>query len=510
MTPPKPQEIGPNPEPALSKKERRDMEARFVSSLRQEPGALCIVGLANCCEKTFHQSPDPRSSNVIRAAIQFLACDRTLEEHIAMTKSLAQCRCDLKDPSIKSLHESVSLMDPLNFAIIELCFAIMDTLDRKPNAPPIPDDSGIRKDLDRVVLGMTNWIDLMDDEDQLGPLPADWDLPEELRPKVNEPGPEPEVDPDEEQWPSGPEEVFPSPLGLAKTLQNLLYWTGERSGSGIFLLVSRLSDYAPSFAEEMYRSQIAIPCGLVHLQQALDRFEQKEPPSTFRLAIASVTHFLHQMPKPHFLPLLLDFRDILLDLSIRVQPALARMPGPEAASAKAWWASIRLGLDAGPAFPWDKFAHREPASQFVRSRQLYRMMRIHRARKCCMKPDCPNREAPLKTVMFCGRCMLACYCDSACQRKAWSKGPAPHKSLCDAVDTLRKSMGLDQNSSQWKEVLTRRTEGILQPEDIFAKICKTKKIKGQRLQTIADLLTTHDAAMPRLKSQTTSYGLLLA
>ncbi|KAJ7882158.1 hypothetical protein B0H13DRAFT_2278390 [Mycena leptocephala] len=487
----------PNQQNAASKNSKRDVEHRFVSSLRLERGALCVVGLANCCDKIFHPRTAPRSNKVIRAAIRFLAGDRTLDEHHALTKSLARCRCDLKDPFVKSLHGSVSNIDPLNFTILELAFAIMDALSPRPKDEPIPDDSG--KDLDQVVLGMTDWNDLLDIEDQLGPLPADWDLPEELKPKVPEPEPEPEPEPDEDPWPSGPEDVFPSTQGLGKTLQNLLFWTGEPcGGSGVFLLISRLSDYSPSFAEEIPKSQIAMPCALVHLEQALDRFKDKAPHNTYRLAIAAVTHFLHQMPKARFVLLLTDFRDILLDLATRIQPALAQMSGAEAVSAKAWWASVRMGLDAGPAFPWDKFGLSErPPPEPVSSVELYRMIRAHRAHNRCSRPDCPNRTNPPKALMFCRRCVLASYCDPTCQKLAWTKGIAPHKPLCNEVDALRKEMDL-KSDLEWKEVLMRSTNGTIQPEDIFAEICKAKGVDGALRQSIADELMEHDMAMEEM------------
>ncbi|KAF7364739.1 MYND-type domain-containing protein [Mycena venus] len=496
MAPLNPQKTAPKPGPGLSKREKRDLEDRLISSLRREPGALCIVGIANCCDKIFHPPTFPRSNRVLRAAMRFLCGDRTLPEHHLMTRSIARCHCDLNDPLVASLHESVSNIDALNYTILEMAFAIMDALDPRPKDAPIPDDSG--KDLDQVVLGMTKWEDLMEDEDQLGPLPADWVIPDEFRSQFKAPEPElePELEPDEDTWPSSPEEVFPSTKGLAKTLENLLLWTGEPcGGSGVFLLISHLSEYAPSFAEEIHRSQIAMPCALVHLEQALDRFKDKQPPNTFRLAIAAVTHFLHQLPKRRFLLLLTAYRDILLDLAIDIQPALARMPGAEAASAKAWWASVRMGLDAGPAFPWDKFGRPEPRKpMFVNSMQLYRMMRVHRAQNFCMKLGCDKETNPPKALMFCRRCALACYCDAACQKQAWGKGEAPHKRLCNEVDALRRGIGLESDP-QWKDVLTRRTEGITKPENIFAEICKAKEVDGMRLQSIADLLIQHGAAM---------------
>ncbi|KAJ6453057.1 hypothetical protein C8R45DRAFT_1039361 [Mycena sanguinolenta] len=174
------------------------------------------------------------------------------------------------------------------------------------------------------------------------------------------------------------------------------------------------------------------------------------------------------------------------------------MSGSQAALAKAWWASVRIGLDAGPAFSWDQFGRPKPVmSEFVSSVQLYRMMRIHRAEIRCAEPDCQNHTEPRKTMMFCRRCALACYCDATCQKQAWSKGVVPHKRLCNEVDALRQALGLGKDS-EWKEVLTRRAEDITtQPEKLFAELFKAKEIDETRGQSIAQLLIQHDAAMPR-------------
>ncbi|KAJ7878814.1 hypothetical protein B0H14DRAFT_2567105 [Mycena olivaceomarginata] len=153
-----------------------------------------------------------------RAAIQFLASGRTLQEHHPITKATAQCQCDLKDQFTALLHPSVSDIDPLNFTILELCFAIMDTLDPKPKDAPISDCSW-----------KGYWLNLMEDGDKLGPFSTDWDVPEELKP-ISKAESEPESEPDEEPWPSCPEDVYPSTRGLAKTLQNLALWTGELCG----------------------------------------------------------------------------------------------------------------------------------------------------------------------------------------------------------------------------------------------------------------------------------------
>ncbi|KAJ7606537.1 hypothetical protein DFH06DRAFT_1347921 [Mycena polygramma] len=368
-----------------------------------------------------------------------------------------------------------------------MAFSIMDALSPRAKEAPPPDDS--KKDLDQVVLGMTNWIDLMDDEDQLGPLPADWEIPEELKPKIPEPEPEPEPEPVEDPWPSGPEDVFPSSQGLAQTLQNLLLWTGEPcGGSGVFLLISRLSDYSQAFADEIPKSEIAMPCALVHLEQALDRFEAREPHNTYRLAIAAVSHFLQQMPKTRFVLLLTNFRDLLVDSATRIQPALASMPGAEAAAAKAWWQWVRVGLDAGPAFPWDKFGRPVPLPRdAISSAELYDLMRAFRSHNRCTKPACPNgnsENAP-KPMMFCRRCGLACYCDATCQKQAWSKGVAPHKRLCNAVHALRDKMGL-LGDAEWKVVITQGARGIIQPEDMFAEMCKTKGVDDELREAIAN------------------------
>ncbi|KAJ7364838.1 hypothetical protein DFH08DRAFT_1017509 [Mycena albidolilacea] len=333
----------------------------------------------------------------------------------------------------------------------------MDALDPKP------------KDVERMwmrlcllLLGMTDWLDLIEDEDELGPLPADCDVPEELRP-ISEAGSKPESEPDEEPWLSCREDVFPSTRGLAKTLQNLALWTGEPcGGSGVFLLISRLSEYMPSFAEEILRSPIV-----------LNRFEAKAPPNTFRLAIAAVTHFLHQRPKTHFLHLLTYFQDLLLDIAICVQPALAEMPGLEAASAKTWWALARIGLDAGPAFPWEKFGRPQPRSSELKPRR-----------------DSENNDVLVPLHI------------TGAKADAPGNQPAGHMpqrhlvSRCPINQLIvPEVLGLKEAGVHWKDVLTRRAEGDSQPESAFAEIYETRKVDGAWIQSIADLLMKHDVAM---------------
>ncbi|KAJ7740211.1 hypothetical protein DFH07DRAFT_943767 [Mycena maculata] len=476
--------MAPKPNP---KNERYRVEDLFVSSLRQELGGLCVAGLAGCCEKLFKPRTAERSNRVIRAGMQFLAGDRTMQEHREMTASIVLCRCNIKDQFILDLHKSVSTIDPLNFTILELAFAIMDALSPRPKGAPVEDDTG--KDLAQVVLGMEDWLVLADAEDQLGPLPADWDLPDELKEEPDE------VREDEPPWPSGPEDVFPSTQGLGQTLQNLLLWTAHPcGGSGVFLLLSRLADYAPSFAAEVSTARIAMPCAMVHLEQALDRFEAKAPPETFRLALASVTHFMHHMDTRRFVRLLFEFNDIMLDLSARIQPALAEMPGAEAAFAKTWWSSLRRGIQAGPAYAWDQFGRPEfdnADTVVVDSAELYRLMRTHRERNVCKKPDCAHRKETAKAMMFCRRCALTCYCSAECQKHAWSKGEAPHKRLCNAVDALRRTTGLVDDAI-WREVLTHATS---KAAERFAQICAAKSAGGDLCLPIAHQLMVHDTAM---------------
>ncbi|KAJ7490577.1 MT-A70-domain-containing protein [Mycena latifolia] len=134
--------------------------------------------------------------------MHFLAGDRTFDEYHEITASIALCRCDLKDPFIATLHESIR---SILCTILELSFAIHG-----------------RAQAERAACGMiTSGKDL----DQ------------------------------------GPEDVFPSTQGLGQTLQNLLLWTAEPCGSGrVLLLIARLSDYAPAFAAEVMDASIAVPC----------------------------------------------------------------------------------------------------------------------------------------------------------------------------------------------------------------------------------------------------------
>ncbi|KAJ6583890.1 hypothetical protein DFH09DRAFT_1359851 [Mycena vulgaris] len=459
-----------------AKKKNPNLQDLFTRSLRLELGGLCVAGMAACCNKIFKSETYERSRKVLTAAMHFLASDRTLDEHHAMRESIVQCRCDLKNPFIAKLHEKVGAIDLLNITILELSFAIMDALSPGPkkSAPPV-DNSG--KELHQVVLGMTDWLELAEAEDQLGPLPAEWLPPKE--PEVEEEE-DPEPEPSDEPWPSAPADVFTSPKGIGQTLQNLLCWTSEPcGGSGVFLLISRLSDYSPTFAAEVLTAEIVLPCAMVHLEQALDRFEAKAPPETFRLAIASVTHFLHQIPTRRFVRLLFDFNDLLLALARRIQPALAEMPGPEAAFAKQWWTSLHTSIQLGPTYQWENV-------------KLYRLMRAYRARAICKKAGCAHRADPApKTMMFCRRCALTCYCSAQCQKTDWSKGNAPHKPLCNAVDALRHATDLESDAL-WKDVLTRSG---LKADDLFAQICEAKGVDPAMSEAIAGQLRKHDTVM---------------
>ncbi|KAJ7696706.1 hypothetical protein B0H17DRAFT_1197813 [Mycena rosella] len=277
------------------------------------------------------------------------------------------------------------------------------------------------------------------------------------------------------------------------------FWTAQPcGGSGVFLLISRLSGYSPSFTTEVLSAEMMMPCALVHLEQALDRFEAKNPTETFRLVIASVTLFLHGIPTRCLVRLIYDFNDILLDLAGRIQPALEEMPGPEAVFAKQWWTSLHIGIQLGPTYQWVKFGsakfdpvaamHRPPAD----STEVYRLMRAHRTRIICKKPNCAHRAEPVsKAMMFCRRCALSCHCNAECQKQAWSKGDIPHKGLCNAVDALRRKTGLD-NDTLWKDVLTR--PGV-KAEGLFAQICDTKGVDTAMLEDIAVEIRQHKTAM---------------
>ncbi|KAJ7105047.1 hypothetical protein C8R43DRAFT_226327 [Mycena crocata] len=494
------------------KPSRKALEALFIASLLEQPGALCITALANCCDRLFIPRHAPRSPPILRAALHFLARERTMDEHSAMGRSSRAkgdrtCECDVEGERL--LHDSgrraSSGIDPLNFTILELTFALMDALNPRPPPPrqqpnadaPLPQDSPSSpkkkqkkkkkskkkgkagdNDIDQVtrVLRMEDWEVLMDAEDQLGPLPDDWVLPEELKPRAPSPPPpppsppppepeenttqlEPEEDDVEEEyepWPTSPADIFPaSPSApsssVEQVLQNLLLWTAHPlGGSGIFLLLSRLADWHAPFAVALNASPMAVPCALVHLEQACDLAEgraddedshkhahthahadphnsgkttQKAPPETYRLALAAVTHFLHHMPLQRLVRVLFDFSDLLEALAKRVPPIFDAMikdsaststsnvntktGGQEAIAAQRWWALLAFGIHAGPMFPWASFPgpaavawveKRAGKRVEVDGRTLAEQMRAHRARKVCQRVGCPRRAPATPAV----------------------------------------------------------------------------------------------------------------
>ncbi|KAJ7143619.1 hypothetical protein C8R43DRAFT_1109010 [Mycena crocata] len=468
------------------------LEDLFIAGLRQEPGGLCAIGLAHIGEKV----PRLQSNKFLRAAMRFLAGDRTVEEHEARVASMSQCRCDLQHPLVASLHENISFrfIEPLTFVLVNLIGQLTEAL---KGVPPVEDDpnkdSG--KDSNHVVSLMEDWSVLMEDEDQLGPLPADWILPEGLsvpqapvpKPKKKELGPD-------DSWPSGHADVFPSAQGVGKTLKNLLQWARQPCGSSIFLLIVHLGKYSPSFEEEC-RLLYVTSAALSHLKQALERFEARESPviypsllagdpvilagDPFFLAITSVTQFLlsdAMSPRGRgFEKTLFLFSDLLLELSTRILPVLADVPGPEAGFCKQWWKHVyhatqcdRLRLAAG-------LPPLEPDAPELDLRidvlEFFRMMQAYRTQNGCKRLGCQNKS-DVRTMMICKRCALACYCNAGCQKQAWSK----HKRLCNSVDALRRAMG-QGSDVRWKEVLSPAgTVTVAQVENTFVQLFEAKGV----------------------------------
>ncbi|KAJ7278794.1 hypothetical protein C8J57DRAFT_1712776 [Mycena rebaudengoi] len=431
----------PNP-PSEDAPAAVDPQDIFTSSLLNpnDDASLCILGFANCCEKILKPRPLERPHKVLRAGMRFLGSDRSFEEHGKLTASVETCDCNMANPVIAKMHEKVSTMDPLNFTILELCFLIMDAISEEP---------GYLLEAGEGVASS------------------------------------------EQPWPSALSDIFPSAKGCAGTLQNLLLWTAEPcGGSGVFLLISRLSEYSPEFSMAVFKAPMAMPCALVHLEQALDRYKAKEPPETYRLAIASCTHFLHHMDPKHFVRLLHDFKDLLLGIATRIQPALKEMPGPEAEFGKQWWSSLLIGLQAGEKFRWDKFGLPDDPVVEVDNAGLYTQMRALRGQKLCMNPKCPDRAEPSKETMFCKKCGIARYCGAPCIKQAWKQGYAPHRLLCNSVHALRQTLALE-TESQWREVMQAADAHAQR----FAHMCEVKGVEAGVRNSLVREIARLGAAM---------------
>lgn len=270
------------------------LENLFISGLRQEPGALCATGLAGCVEKLFKDSRRTgRADNALRAGMQFLGGDRSAEELRTLNATITQCHCDLEDPLVASLHET-ALPDPLEFVVTELCTALGAAIPSSSDERDKLDESV--KELDRHVDSneerpavTEDWEALMEAEDQLGPLPADWLTPE-AKPEAP---PAPATGP----WPSTPADISPSAGGPAQTIANLLAWPATHT---LFRLLALLGKHSPAFEAALSSTPRTSAAALACLEHALTLFEAgpsspSSPPAPTLTALAATAASVAQL-----------------------------------------------------------------------------------------------------------------------------------------------------------------------------------------------------------------------
>ncbi|KAJ6623621.1 hypothetical protein B0H10DRAFT_1943708 [Mycena sp. CBHHK59/15] len=194
-----------------------------------------LQGIANCCKVVFDSfsSENSRPPNkLLRAAMQFLAHDRAVKEHITLTRCLTRCKrvCDPDDSLMDSRHNRRAVgVHPLDIAVFDLSLTLRE---------------------------------------QMG---SYW-KPGHLHKRRKH------ILPSDQLWPSSLSNIFPSVEACSVTLRNLLLWTEIAAacrGTGILSFVSQLSDFSQEFAMEVVLSPQIMPCF-------------KEPLTTIAMRVQSI------------------------------------------------------------------------------------------------------------------------------------------------------------------------------------------------------------------------------
>ncbi|KAF5336875.1 hypothetical protein D9611_003021 [Ephemerocybe angulata] len=94
---------------------------------------------------------------------------------------------------------------------------------------------------------------------------------------------------------------------------------------------------------------------------------------------------------------------------------------------------------------------------------------------CCNTTCLP--KASVVHAQKCSNCQLMRYCDTKCQKEAWSNQQYPHKSICPKIKSLRERLG----PSAWARATTSTPDFTFTD---FKRVCQRKKIDMEILKEV--------------------------
>ena len=257
-------------------------------------------------------------------------------------------------------------------------------------------------------------------------------------------------------WPACIDDVFPR--GLDPSYRAMLdLWARYHSAQTSKLLVIP-AGYARNEVNSLYarHRQTLVQTLSTRLFISVERFSNAANRMDAIGAFASDSDFLamllmdrnlwnnaeelhHLALISHLLTRVLPYCDarIVPRVSETLAMARARLPGGDFNSKMSrQWAQIVGVSDASGNT-------RLPADPFERFLAHWRLLQMARKRQCDREICERHGEVERLSLQSCSGCRVARYCSKECQRAAWKSGKYPHKTFCQAVQGVQRTVSFD-------------------------------------------------------------------
>ncbi|KAJ6467570.1 hypothetical protein C8R47DRAFT_1152675 [Mycena vitilis] len=373
----------------------RILLAGLRSPMQHETG--CVFAMFRACCLLGGAGIKP-SSELIRAAMQFLLSCRTPEAHRALVEQLTSCGCEIIDERITP-PATLQPLECLDLFLGHLCVIIADEL------------RSLR--------------------------PAKFRTCKPNRSARRQP------------WPNCVADIGLQNSSCRHLIDTLLRWTSPAPlGSQIFTLLNALARFWNPIGKEIFVSAHVVQHMRRTLIAAIQSHVIPVPPRSpdfFRRAVAAChklgtgllyvdTEFHSNHPY---------WRNGLCDVAALIVPKLAEH-APHLDEQRKWFSAMLA--DTGYLVPGTLFTQLEDVKAVGKNDdyfQAYFEMMLSVLRRTCMHIDCPSPPGTPVVTTLCARCGVVNYCSAQCQRAAWNADKCPHKDICTIISRLRERIDLE-------------------------------------------------------------------
>ncbi|KAJ6462369.1 hypothetical protein C8R47DRAFT_1240008 [Mycena vitilis] len=364
--------------------------AGLRSPMSHETGYLFAMFEA-CC--AMHRSSAKPSSELIRAAMDFLLSARTTEAHCALVNRLLSCSCRVFDYG-QSPPATLQPLECLDLFLDHLCGIVGEEL------------RSLR--------------------------PAKFRTRKPKRAARRQP------------WPNCVADIGLHDASCRDVLDTLLHWGSPAPvGSEIFALICRLARFWHPIGTEVFGSPGVVRHMRRTLLGAIRLYEFPLPPQSIDFFRRSVTACYTLAKGLVYVDAKLHsnhpyWSDGLHDIAVALVPRLAQR-GRCLDEQRKWFELMLLQRGSVIFIPQNNSGN----DDYFQAR--YEML-MGALRHKCMHLGCPIPLGTPVVTTLCSQCSVVSYCTAQCQRSAWNADVCPHKDICTLIAMLRDRLGMGRPS----------------------------------------------------------------